>query len=160
MGKEINLENLKQILIDILDYNDDVHDQYDFFHKKKHDYEGIEKDVAHLYELGGIDAIDMMRLASDYRYLLKDRRRVLDHTKYVCRLNALFDKHEQFFKDLEYLLGEFSKMKRIDNKRTYHAKSKVGQELIDKYSKNKDDLITTEGELNKLKKVIEMKNCS
>ena len=155
------MEEYEQIIIDMLNCFDNVNNQYNYYHKKKDEFEGFHNDVRHIYELGSIDAIDMMQLASEYRRALKERRLILDNCSYLCRIHGLFDKYSGFFEELEYVLGKMRIEQNKKNNRQYNAKSKIGQELIDKYGKDGDGLVKSydHDKLEDLKDLLETKNC-
>lgn len=155
------MNNFIEVLTDMLNYFDNINNQYKYYQQRKQEFEDFDKDVRHIYELADIDAIDMMKLASEYRKLTKERRNILDYNRYLCCMHGLFEKHKDFFQEIEYVLGQLKKIENENENRKYYAKSKVGQQLIDKFSKKTDCLVTTpdESKLLKLKDAIEMKNC-
>jgi len=107
--------------------------------------DGLKKDIRHIYEFGGIDAIDMMKLASVFRNKLKERRSLLDNHKIIKRIIGIINNNCSFsVKDIKNEISNVEK--EISQDRNYFARSELGQALINEFSSDGDDLVTTANE--------------
>lgn len=154
------MEEYKEILEDILNYLDLLKNEYKYYKSRKEELDGIAYDGRHIIELANMDAIAMMLFVSEYRKLLRERREVIDKYKTLRDIlhiinDDIIQKVEELYKDVDYAI------RKNENKK-YGARSKVGQDLINKYSKENDDLVAnvTDDQLEDLKDKLEMANVS
>lgn len=152
------MEEYKDILETIISYIELIHNEYEFHDNQKDELTKAKEDIRHIKELGNLDAIELMLLTSKERKILRERRKSLDNSKILRVLMDVLDedllnKLEGVLKQINYKINELSDRK-------YYAKSKTGQKLIDKYSKDNDDLVTSDVNLGKLKHSLEEKNAS
>lgn len=132
-------------------------DYYEYKERLK-ELEGVKNDIRHIYELSNLNAVEMVQIASVYRKKLRERREVKDNLHTLNTLKGVIDKHKDAFQELEYVLTKLNS--RVTKEKQYFARSALGQELIDTYSKEGDDLTKTpnKDDLEKLKQVVEGKN--
>lgn len=154
------MEEYKEILGDILNYLDLLKNEYKHYKKEQKNFKGLNEDIEHIIELGDLDAIQLMLLVSESRQLLRERRIAIDNYQVLREINNIIDdefisKVEELYKNINYLINK-------KNDRKYGARSKIGQPLIDKYSKGNDDLVVSvnDDQLEDLKEQLEMANVS
>ena len=145
-------EKYESMLLDMLNMFDMVEEEMDYMNKQNDELRGLKNDVNHILELANLNAVQLVKIASVYSEKLNKRREVIDNRKYIRVIYNLFNKYEDFIKDTNKALQELRKQKREHSKRKYYARSEFGQQLIDQFSKESDDLVksVTKDDLQKL----------
>ena len=145
-------EKYEGMLLDMLNMFDMVEEEMEYMNKQNNELRGLKNDVDHIFELANLNAAQLVKIASVYSKKLNKRREIIDNRKYIRVIYSLFNKYEDFIKDTNKALQELRKQKREHNKRKYYARSEFGQQLIDHFSKEGDDLVksVTKDDLQKL----------
>ena len=134
----------------ILELKESVNNSINKLEEDIENLNNLIKDVYHIYGLGNIDAIDMMLLASEFRTECKERFKKIDELKVLKSFAGVFEKHKDFFDELQYVINKIEAEIIHFERRGYRAKSEKGQELINKFSKKNDDLIISLKDFNKV----------
>ena len=152
------MEKYKEILEDILNNLDLLKNEYEYYKKEKEKLNDVHKDGRHIIEIANMDAIDMMTFTSKYRKKLRKRRKVIDNYQILRKIIKTFD--DDFIEDTKKLYKKINYKIDAKNNRKYQARSKEGQELIDEFSKENDDLVKSpnKDDLEELKNKMEMRN--
>ena len=149
------MQEYKEWVHNIISYFDNVKEEYSFYKNQDKQLDGLKVDIRHILEFASLNAVDMVQLTSLFKKKLIERREVINRKKVLCRLHGVFKKYEDFKQELEYVLSKIEQD--INKEKSYYAKSDLGQQLIDRYSTEEDDLVKSlsEGQLGELKEVLE-----
>ncbi|MFW5962234.1 MAG: hypothetical protein ACOCQR_01285 [bacterium] len=153
----MELENMSKAIYDMIDFLDHIKTVYENNKADIKEYNLLRCDYDHILELASLNAVQKSQLSRERTDMLRIRRIKKDQNKYYKPIYEVFKKHSDLKKALSKALLEINETKEFLEKRQYKARTKKGQELINKYSKPNDDLVTSAKpqEIKNLKEEIE-----
>lgn len=142
--KELEYDYIEEIN-HFLEVIKSLQSDYEEFKEKERELAKIKKDIRHIYELCELDTVDMINLSEVYRDKLRERREVIKNKRMLNRINHLFKKkYSNFIEEMSYVIEKVDDD--FNRDKSYYAKSRFGQLLIDKYSDYRDDLVCSPSE--------------
>lgn len=148
---------MENVMSKIVELRKELEKREKFYREKLDQFKGLRNDYNHLLELGNLDAISIMKVSSIYRKKLRERRQYKDKLLKIKKFNGVFNKHKDFFQELDYVLNKENENEAEDRK--YFARSEIGQELINEFACEGDGLVTSPdtNDIEKLKITLENK---
>ena len=132
---------MESIANDIYGQIVNVKKEYHALKKRKEYLDGAVSDILHIYELAALNAAQLRQVTISMIDTLIERREISDRIEELKPLYTLFCNYDQLEKDLKQTHNKIKIINYNLQQKSYSAKSR--QDLIDKFSKKDDNLITS-----------------
>lgn len=126
----------------LLTFRNKLNNEFNRIKKEKENLNRFIVDIYHILGLAKINGVEMMQIASIFRKEMKKRFKIKDKYKLLKILRKVINNNNNFFNEMDKELKKvYRKVEEFDN-RAYIPETKLGKEIIDRFSKEDDDLRT------------------
>ena len=152
----MDINNIIDQFYDLKITIEEIDKEYKRLDKLLEDYKGLHIDMYHILEFSSLNAAEMVSLTSEYRKMMRKRRKVKRQLKILKQAKHFIHNYENMLDDLDTVANRMRTQ--MNKEMEYSARSIYGQELIDKYSEPGDGLIQSVDDFSELKYTLETNN--